>query len=274
MALPDRPADERVPRPQIENVELVDPRRDDQQRPPLHGFGRRRVLDQLDQIVLVDDLARRRRDVLADLERRHVGHADMQPALAALEIVEQVLQPVQQVLAAAFDRRAQHLGIGHHEIRRRQRVDELARIEIDLARGALVEPFDLLDRALHPARGQQIALLDEVEQRVVAPRLVAKAAVLGGRLDDRLGLAAEKPLSSCAATAADSRSTATAAPAPAATGPTSAAPSSRKMRRRSPSGWPCRSRRRPPSPSWRARKSATSRWLFSAISAICRDSSA
>ena len=134
-------------------------------------------------------------------------------------------------------------GIGHHEIRRRQRVDELSRIEIDLARGALVEPFDLLDRALDPARGQQITLLDEIEQRIVAPRLVAKAAVLGGRFDDRLGLAAEKPRASCSATAADSRSTATSAPARGATGPTSSAPSFRKMRRRSPSGWPCRSRR-------------------------------
>ena len=134
VALAHRPADEGVLRAQIEDVKLVDPRRDDQQRPPLHRLGRRRVLDQLHQIVLVDDLARRGGDVLAELERRHVGHLDRQAALAALQIVEQVLQSVDQVLAAAFDRRAQHLGVGQHEIRRRHRVDELARVEIDLAR--------------------------------------------------------------------------------------------------------------------------------------------
>ena len=94
VTLLDRPADERVPRPQIENIELVDPGRDDQQRPPLHGLGGRRILQQLDQVILVDDLARRRGNILADLERRHVGHRDRQPALAALEVVEQVLQAV------------------------------------------------------------------------------------------------------------------------------------------------------------------------------------
>ncbi len=160
----------------------------------MYRLGVRRVLQQLDQLVLVDDLARRGGDVLADLERRHVGHRDREPAFAAFEIVEQVLQAVQQILAAAIDRRAQHLGIGHQEIRRRDRVDELPCIEIDLPRGALVEPFDILDRALQAAGGQQIALLDEVEERVVTPRLVAEAAVFRGRLDDRLGLAAEKAL--------------------------------------------------------------------------------
>ena len=91
VALLDRPADERVPRPQIEDIELVDPGRDDQQRPPLHGLGGWRILQQLDQIILVDDLAGGRGDILADLECRHVGHRDREPALAALEIVEQVL---------------------------------------------------------------------------------------------------------------------------------------------------------------------------------------
>ena len=128
------------------------------------------------------------------------------------------LQAVDQVLAAAVDRGAQHFGVGQHEIRRRHRVDELARIEIDLARGLVVEPVDLLDRRLHPARGQQIALLDEVEDRVVAPRLVAEAAVAGRGLDHRLGLAAEHALRRCAATASGSRSTATSAPAPACAG--------------------------------------------------------
>src|SRR5207253_656018 len=78
-------------------------------------------------------LARCRRDVLADLERRDVGHRDRQPALAALEIAKQVLQPIQQVFTAALDCCAQHLGICHDKVRRRDRVNELPRVEIDLA---------------------------------------------------------------------------------------------------------------------------------------------
>ena len=56
------------------------------------------------------------------------------------------------------------------------------------------ETFDVLDRALDAARGQQVTLLDEVEQGVVAPRLVAKAPVVGRGLDNRLGIAAEEAL--------------------------------------------------------------------------------
>ena len=147
------------------------------------------------RVVLVDHLAPRHRDVLADTKRLHIGHLDRQPALAAFEILEQVPQPVDEVLTAAFDRRPEHLGVGHQEVRRGDRIDELPRVEIDLARGALVDAFDILDRSLQPARRQQVALLDEVEQRVVGPRLVAEATVPRRWFDHRLRTAAEKPLS-------------------------------------------------------------------------------
>ena len=67
-------------------------------------------------------------------------------------------------------------------------------IKIDLARGALIEPRDILDRALQTAGGQQITLLDVVEQRTVVPCVIAEAPVFRACLDDRLGLAAEETL--------------------------------------------------------------------------------
>ena len=116
MALRHRPADEAVPRPQVEDVELVDPRRHDQQRPLQHLLGRRRVLDQLHQVVLVDHLAGRDADVLADLEGVGVGHLDAQLALAALQVAQQVVEALQQVLAAGLGGLAQHLGVGQQEV--------------------------------------------------------------------------------------------------------------------------------------------------------------
>src|SRR6202040_4329573 len=93
IALRHRPADEGITGPQIEDVKLVDPWRDNQQRPTLYLLGRRFVLKELHQVVLINDLSRRDRDVLADAERLHIGHLDRQVTLAALEAVEQVLQP-------------------------------------------------------------------------------------------------------------------------------------------------------------------------------------
>ena len=77
-ALVDAPFDEGFLRLEIEDVELVDPRRHDQQRRAQHVFGRRRILDQLHQLVLEDHLARRRRHVDADLEIGRIGLADAQ----------------------------------------------------------------------------------------------------------------------------------------------------------------------------------------------------
>ena len=167
--------------PQIQDVELVDPGRDDQQRPALHLLGRRRVLDELHQVVLEDDLAGRDRDVLADLEGVQIGHLDAQLALAALEVAQQVLQALHQVLAAGLDGRPQHFRIGEQEIGRRHRVDELAGVEIDLLRRLVVEAVHLPHRLLHPARGQQVGLLDVVEELVLFPGRILEAAVVRRR---------------------------------------------------------------------------------------------
>ena len=85
----DAPFDEGLFRRQIEHVELVDPGRHDQQRPLEHRRGRRRVLDELHQLVLENHLAGRRRQIAPDLEHRGIRLADAQIAAAGLDVLGQ-----------------------------------------------------------------------------------------------------------------------------------------------------------------------------------------
>ena len=160
------------------------------------------------------------------LEGLHVGHLDAQLALAALEIAQQVVQALQQVLAAGLGGLAQHLGIGQQEIRRAHRIDELARVEIDLLRGLRVEPVDLRHHVLHAARRQQVGLLDEVEDLVLLPGVVLEAAVRRRRRRSPARSRCPSCAARCSARASCSPARSRAAPAPAGPGWPSAAPSS------------------------------------------------
>jgi hypothetical protein len=109
-----------------------------------HAFAvARLVLQKLHQVVLEHDLAGCGRDVDAELERLGVGHRNPQLAVAALDVVEQVVEAAHQVLAAARHGFAEHLGIGQREIRRRERVDVLAREEVNLLLRRLDMPSTL-----------------------------------------------------------------------------------------------------------------------------------
>ena len=85
---------------EVENVEFVDPRRNDQKRPLVDGLGRRRILDKFDEVVAEDDLARRHREVHADGEFRLVIAGDLEAALAGLKVFRQHRGPAHEVLAA------------------------------------------------------------------------------------------------------------------------------------------------------------------------------
>ena len=71
-ALRDRPADERLLRIEIEDVELVDPGRHDQERALVDLRRRGLVLDELDELVAEDHLAGRVREIDAELEGARV----------------------------------------------------------------------------------------------------------------------------------------------------------------------------------------------------------
>ena len=146
MALVDRPFDERILGLQIENIEPVDPCRKNQQRPLAHRLGRRRVLQELHHLVLVDDLARRRREILPDVEMFQIGHLHIEVALVAIQVLHHVRDALKQVLALAFDGRLEDFGIGRREVGGRHRVNELAGVELHLLGRVVVKPFDPADR--------------------------------------------------------------------------------------------------------------------------------
>src|SRR5258706_10168752 len=65
----------------------------------------------------------------------HVGHRNRKPAIAALQIGKKILQTTQQVLSARRQGCGEDLRVGGDEIGRRQGINELAGIEINLSRG-------------------------------------------------------------------------------------------------------------------------------------------
>ena len=191
----DQPLHQRVFRLQVEDIEFIDPCWHHQQRRFEYFLRCRLILDELYQVVLVNDLAFGERKVAAYFKGAFVGHADAQLALTTLHILEHVFKPVHKIFTVAVDGGFQHFRIGDEEIGGRKRIDELARIEINFARGVRVHAGDILDRMLQPARGQQIGLFHEIEYGVLFPRLVLEAPVLTVRHDHRLLFVAQQAVS-------------------------------------------------------------------------------
>ena len=151
-ALRDRPADERLLGIEVENVELVDPRGDNEQRPFMHLGRARLVLDELHQRVAKNHLARRRRHVDAKLERARVRLANPQVAMSRMDVLGQHLQAPHQVLAALGERRAQKLRVGGEEVRGRERGGDLPQVELRLLAIVRIELVGVLDQIVGPAR--------------------------------------------------------------------------------------------------------------------------
>ena len=193
VALLHDPADEGVLGLQVHDVELVDPGRDDQQRPPVHRVGGRAVLDQLHHVVPVDHLAGRDRDIAAQAEGALVGLVRPDLAMAARQIRDEVLHAVQHAGAAAVERGALRLRVGGEQVGRRHGVGEELQEERGLVAGVLVQPLGLVGQPLAPAAVHQIGLLDGVEPDVVGPGLVGEPAVAAVRRGDRRRLDAEHP---------------------------------------------------------------------------------
>ena len=119
MPLGDGPFDETVFFSQVKDVIFIDPGRRDQQRCFIDLGRARAVLNKLHQPVLIDDLARRGRDVFADLKGFIIGHARHEFfALAAREIGQQRPRAADQVFAPGVDGFPEHGGIGQGKIGR------------------------------------------------------------------------------------------------------------------------------------------------------------
>ena len=105
-------ADEGIAWLQVQDVVLVDGGRDDQQRPFTDRGCGGLVLDELDKLVLVDDGARGRADVSADLEG--IGWRLRDAAL--LQVVQQVLDALAQALTLGLDHPLLGIRIGGQEV--------------------------------------------------------------------------------------------------------------------------------------------------------------
>ena len=95
----DGPFDEALFRGQVENIEAVDPRREDYQRSFIHLFGRRAVLHELIQRRLVHDLTRRGGQIHTKLECFGVCMRQ----LTLFQVVDQMAHTFHKVLPLGFD---------------------------------------------------------------------------------------------------------------------------------------------------------------------------
>jgi hypothetical protein len=192
VALVHQPLHHGVARPQVHDVVLVHPRRHDQQRRAVHLLGARRVLNQLHEIVLENDLAGGNGEILSNFESFVIGGLDVQLTVAVGEIRHQILHAVDEIPAAGLGDRLHHFGVGEREVARRQRIGHLADGERELPLGALVELVEILDE-IHPGTGcQQVSLFDDVECQILVPPGVPESPVVTFWLDDRVRLRAHE----------------------------------------------------------------------------------
>ena len=79
---------------------------------------------------------------------RRVGLPDAQLAAAGLDVLRQHVHAAREILAVRRQRVAQQFRIGEHEIRRCDRVDDLAHVELGLLPGLRIEALGVVDQAV------------------------------------------------------------------------------------------------------------------------------
>ena len=145
------------------------------------------VLDQLEYVVAIDDLAGGDGHVLADLEGVHIRMADQQLALTALHVFEHHLGAAHEIGAVFFKGCLQHFGVEREEVGRVHRFDIVAGGEGDLfAVGGVEIAIGIINKAVGPVGGEQIGAFDILEDRILRPSGMRKAAAAIGQIGDRL----------------------------------------------------------------------------------------
>src|SRR6476659_3585938 len=172
----DEEADETVLGLQVENVELVDPGRNEQQRYRVGLRGERRVLDQLDEALSVDDLPLRDGEVLSWRESFGIGHSH--PTLA--QIGNQITQAVSHTAATRLQRLAKSRRVRRQKQSRTRRIDQLLDVEHEAMPFGRIGnlPVGFLAKL---GGDREIALLKDPEKRVLLPFRRLEAAVGCGR---------------------------------------------------------------------------------------------
>ena len=160
---------------QVKDVILHDPGGNDQDRFGANRDARRRVLNELNQSVAINDLARRFGEVAANLES--VGPGQLLARDGALGVLHVILKALDQVESAGGDCAQQDFGIGQQKIRWREHVEDLPRCEFDHVFVAFGDAAQAGRGVVPPLLLQEKALLDEIDGKV-APGRVRKAMVL------------------------------------------------------------------------------------------------
>ena len=177
--LADEVLDEAAPRREVEDVVLVDRRRDEEQRDLVDLLRRRLVLDELEDLRAEHDRARGGGDVAADLELRGVDA--LRQSRRPGDVGREAPRAADQVRAALVDDRAQDGRIGEREVAGRDGVEHVARREARLTLRLPVE-LGVRDQAVDGLARRQVALHHPAEQPVLLPGGVREAAVaLRGR---------------------------------------------------------------------------------------------
>jgi hypothetical protein len=160
----------------VGDVELVDLRRDGDEWPSeglLHGG---RVLDELEHLAAVHDLARGDRDVAADGERAGVDRR--RHAAVAAHVMGHVAQAGDHAATPGLDRLGQRAGVAEQGVGRRQSLGEQRDSEAGPLAALQVE-FDVVDDLEDRAGLDQVGLQHAPVDRVVAPSGVGEALVAG-----------------------------------------------------------------------------------------------
>ena len=144
--------------------------------------GRRRVVDQFDHPVAQHHPPRRHGQIGADLEGVRLDHADV----LRLGIPQDVLETVDQTLAAGLDELAHGDRVGQQKIGRRHGIEPFAHPERGAPAFLVGQPGRLEEHVLDPVRDREIGLLDDVPCRHLAPRRIGETRVVRLRLDDIL----------------------------------------------------------------------------------------
>ena len=181
VSAPGQEPDHRVLPAEVEDVVLHDPRRNDQHRLGPDRRRRGRVLDQLDQPVAIDDLARRspQRCGRSRTARRPPAG---RPLTARSQSSTKFCAPRTRFIPDSARVRSSTSGFVSEEVRRRQHVEELPRRERDDVLVLLRHAAHARHRVVPPLLHQQERLVDDVVRRLV-PGLAREAAVLRQRHD-------------------------------------------------------------------------------------------
>src|ERR1700730_15553815 len=154
---------------EIENIEFVDPGRNDQQRPLENRIGRRRILNEFHEIVTKDDLSWGRRDIDTDFELRGVALACFERAFGGLHVLRQRRGATGEIVAARRPGFLEELGIGGEEIRWRKGARYLPQVEFCLVANMWIDIVRAQDKILGPMRDDGVRLPQEIEERKVPP---------------------------------------------------------------------------------------------------------